>query len=436
MDKKTLVLSMAPYNFAGAAMANLSALEIFATLGATVSFYSQDIPFRAPEMYRVGIRTVLRSGKSDAYPLSDYVNYGILVEQVIFDATNWLNADPNNKIVLYATYLFPFCMAMETAARILHSSFAGRIKCIITPAGSDIWQIGRQAPSVTKHLLESSVITRVVTYSDQFRNEIIDSTKINRPIFVIPPAIDTNKYHPITREKKIKLRITQGIGVKEFVIAHCSNNRPIKGLGHTLEIVWQFAKRSKISICLLLIGPVTEHLKYHLSQYGCSVENDTFIYRKQIENLKIICVGLRNNVHHWNVISDVAINTSLHDSFNISLGEFMACEIPILTTDVVGISKIIKEFNCGMVFPFSYNPIALDLEYCLPSKTPSKINLDNVVEWLEMISQDECQRRQLGEQGRMAIEKYCSYPIIMEQWQNLCCFSDENSVVERCVCHE
>jgi len=402
MCEKTLILSMASYNFTGAAVANLSTLKMLAGLGAKVYFYSQDIPFSALEMSQAGIRMAFKNGKSDAYPLSDYVNYGILAEQVISDATNWLNADPSNKVVLYATYLFPFCTTMEMVARILHFSFANRIKFIVTPAGSDIWQIGKQAPTVIKHLLDSPAITDIVTYSAQFRDEIVRLTGINRPISVIPPAIDINKYQPISFEKKVKLRAIQGIGEKEFIITHCSNHRPIKELGHTIEIVWRFAQKSKMPISLLLIGPMTEHLKYHLLEYSCSVESDTPIYKNQIENLRIICPGLINNVCDWYVMGDVAINTSLHDSFNISLGESLACKIPILTTDVVGISEIIKNFNCGMLFPFLYNPIAVDGEYDLPSKNPSKMNYDKAVEWLDMISQNESQRTEMGENGRLS----------------------------------
>jgi glycosyltransferase involved in cell wall biosynthesis len=145
--------------------------------------------------------------------------------------------------------------------------------------------------------------------------------------------------------------------------------------------------------------------------------NDQLPYRAQRGNLRITCVGLQKDVRLYQGIGDVAINTSLHDSFNISLAEAMACEVPILTSDVAGVSAFIETYECGVTIPFRHNPVYTNSRTHM-SET-SKLELEGIVEWLIQLRQDHNLRRKLGARARQVVVKHCSDTVAASAWYAL-----------------
>jgi glycosyltransferase involved in cell wall biosynthesis len=76
-----------------------------------------------------------------------------------------------------------------------------------------------------------------------------------------------------------------------------------------------------------------------------------FIYMTTKANLTIYWTGILSEVEFLMQISDVELNASIHDSFNISLMEAMACGVPVVTSDIVGISPHVKKADSGICFP-------------------------------------------------------------------------------------
>jgi len=391
-----------------------------ASLGAKVRFCVPELPFRGASLEDVGIEIVVSKCKSDAYPASDFVIYGAISEELAKSATTWLEAGHNNKVILFATYLFPFCAAAELAARML-SRFKGRVRYIINPAGSDIWQIGRQMQNVARELIDSRHVTDVVTYSKRFSEEIRVITGSERRIEIIPPSIDTSKFRPMTLEYRLLARQKMNITDDTFVISHCSNNRPVKGIVHSIDIARQFVSATNSDTRLLIVGPITQHLRDAFELLGLPSPNDDLPHDVKIGKLHITCVGLQREVMHYHVLSDVALNTSLHDSFNISLAEAMACEVPVLTSDVAGIASIIEDYACGYVVPFDFNPI-YDNNAASASE-PSVMHYDSAVCWLVEILRNREKRIAMGKRARAAIIEQCSDQVVANMWGKLLGFS-------------
>jgi glycosyltransferase involved in cell wall biosynthesis len=327
-----------------------------------------------------------------------------------------LEERPDNRVVLFATYLFPFCAAVEMAARILFR-FRERVDCVLNPAGSDIWQIGRQMPHVARQLIDSQYVTAVVTYSECFAREIQANIGCDRVIDVIPPAIDIEKFRPLSAPDRTAARQSLGIAQGDFVIVHCSNHRPVKGLSHLVELASHFASRRDEVIHLIMIGPITSHLSEVVKLAGLPEPGDVLPYHAQLGNLRIACTGLRHDVHRLQAIGDVAVNTSLHDSFNISLAEAMACQIPPLTTDVAGIASTIRAYDCGGTIPFENNPVYSDNAISLTGQ--SIIRVDAAVAWLENIASDPEGRLAFGKRARQAIVATCSDSVVARKWSEL-----------------
>lgn len=416
LNSHTLVLSTAPHNFAGAGAAHARTLELLASSGATVQFWAPEIPFRIDDLERAGVQVAISRITSDAYGSSDTVIYGAVAEAMLRAATQWLQDHPDNRVILFATYLFPFCTTVEMVARILWR-FEGRVECVLNPAGSDIWQIGRQIPEVARQLIDSRHVTAVVTYAPRFASEIRTMIGCERDIVIIPPAIDVFKFAPLESSQRAVMRGSMGISEHEFVISHCSNHRPVKGLSHVFEIAGCFAAALDENVHLLMIGPITAHLCDSLALAGLPAPSDKLPYVGRLGKLHITCTGLQGDVRHFHAIGDVALNTSLHDSFNISLGEAMACESPVLTTDVAGIASLIEEYECGASFPFEFNPLYAEHEIALTGK--SRIQIDAAVAWLVHIRRDEKLRKEFGKRARKAIIDRCSDAVVAKKWCQL-----------------
>ncbi len=80
-------------------------------------------------------------------------------------------------------------------------------------------------------------------------------------------------------------------------------------------------------------------------------ENSVFAYKTELKNLTIYWTGISSHVEYIIQVADVELNASLHDSFNIALLEAMACAIPVVTSNVVGINGHIEKANGGFCFP-------------------------------------------------------------------------------------
>lgn len=410
MNSNFLVLSAAPYNFAGAGAAHARTLSILTELVGAVRFYSLAVPFRHDFLKSATVQSIVCVPKSDAYPDSDAIAYGFVVERMYNDAIKWLARDLDAHVVLLGTFLFPFCTAIESVARLLHE-YGARVRCIVVPAGSDIWQVGRAIPHVTKQLLESPHITDLCTYSARFSKEITQWFGLGREIEVIPPCIDINEFKPLSNDEWRHSRQDLGIEEEAFVIGHCSNHRPVKGLGHLLSISIALSQRSEVT--LLLVGPITDHLCSVFSEYG--LEQPVAMAPQMHGALHVIVTGLRDNVRLLHGIADVSINTSLHDSFNISLAEAMACGVPVLTSDVAGVSELVLDFNCGFLVEFQSNSIEETSECAAILK---KDTVERALEWLEKIRSDSTFRTLQGSRARQAVVERCSTVAVRAAWRN------------------
>ena len=80
VNSRTLVLSTAPHNFAGAGAAHARTLELLSLVGARVEFWVPQTPFRQDALEKAGVKVNLCKIASDAYPNSDSLTYGRVTE--------------------------------------------------------------------------------------------------------------------------------------------------------------------------------------------------------------------------------------------------------------------------------------------------------------------------------------------------------------------
>lgn len=242
-----------------------------------------------------------------------------------------LSAAEGNEPVIWAHYLFPYGAAGLMAAALLRGSGVP-VRLWLNPAGSDIWEVGPQLSELATGLLRDPGVDRIVTYSSSFAAELSDQYGVNRPIDVLKPCLGGG-YRPLSAVDRAAARRRLGLPADAFLISMHSNMRPVKASGDVLRVARRVASLADSrNVVLLLAGPAP------------SVPRD-------LSPLDIRLLGLLRDVTEVLQVSDAELNLSRHDSFNLSLAEAMACGVPVVTTDVVGIAPDIHVCEAGATVP-------------------------------------------------------------------------------------
>ncbi|MDI1254556.1 MAG: glycosyltransferase [Flavobacterium sp.] len=259
--------------------------------------------------------------------------------------------DKQTDKILFGINLFPYCNTLlDVKSQTQHSG--KNTKLILHPVGSDIWQIGPQIKSRVKWLLDNPLVDSVITYSESFITEIKDYYGIKKEIQVLPPVLEPLKFFPLNEIEITTRKKLLGFNDNNFIIHHHSSMRRIKCPESIIEIA---VKSSQIisNKCILIMSGTVPYAE--IKSLNLQLERLTgpspFIYKTQKGNLTIYWTGVVPNVEYLLQIADVELNASLHDSFNIALMEAMACAVPVVTSDVVGIGKHIIKADAGYCFP-------------------------------------------------------------------------------------
>lgn len=335
--KKILIGTCAP-NFAGAGKIMTQVLRELMKEGVEASY----VGLARPHLYEstLGLEPeiiICPEVQSDAITEKGTLNIFQLAENIVniarskhFDRTT---------ITIWGTYLFPYAHAALLAKQTLQSQGVSA-RLVVSPAGSDIWQLGPQLTRTAKYVLFDPHVNARLTYTKQFADEISRMFDDESPTETIYPILDTQRFREITSEKKLALRKVMGICPEDFVICSHSNMRPVKRPELVMEIARRVALQLKVRrLLLLLVGPLSESLSERATMMSFNSAN-----------FEIRSVGLVANVEDFLGVSDVALNWSAHDSFCGSLMEAMGCGLPIASTNVVGIGCEVLAGSGGMLF--------------------------------------------------------------------------------------
>lgn len=340
------IISTYHHGFAGGSKNTSRLLHTLAANGCEVSAYFFELPqYFLYTNSNVKVQTLcnknINSEVIDACALKNFSATNVIIE----------DAKKANDFLLFATNLFPYCNILHDVKMQMLHLHKKSPKLIIHPVGSDVWQIGSQMPSRVKWLLESSLVDHVVSYSETFANEIKEHFSIEREVEVLSPILESDRFFPIDEMIIQKRRETLGI-IDAFVMHSHNSMRKIKCPEIVLEIALKASEIISKKCVLLMVGPVPFE---KINDLGLPLirleEGNLFQYKSCTNNLTIYWTGLVSNVEYFLQISDVEINSSLHDSFNLSLMEAMACGVPVVTSDIVGICNHISNAKAGFVFP-------------------------------------------------------------------------------------
>src|SRR3989442_1289368 len=223
----------------------------------------------------------------------------------------------------------PFARALRdshSVSALLARSMAAprRLPFITTLHGTDITLVGsnRSYLPITKFSIEQS--DGVTAISKYLLDQTVREFDIKRPIEVIPNFVNCDLY---VRRPNPEQRAKWAPG-GEPILMHLSNFRPVKRITDTIEIFAQV--RAKMPAKLVLIGD------------GPDRGTAEYLVRKKKLQKDVHFLGKQDQVYRLLSDADLFLLPSQLESFGLAALEAMACEVPVIATNVGGIPEVIE----------------------------------------------------------------------------------------------
>jgi L-malate glycosyltransferase len=258
------------------------------------------------------------------YPLFDHPPYTLALATKM-----WEVADSASLDLLHVHYAIPHSVS-ALLARMM--AMPRRLPFITTLHGTDITLVGndRSYLPITKFSIEQS--DGVTAISNYLRDRTLREFEIKRPIEVIPNFVNCDLYKRSGDTKARAKWAPNG----EPILMHLSNFRPVKRITDVIEI---FALvREKIPAKLVMIGDGPDR--------GAA----EYVVRKKRLSRDVFFLGKQHAVQDKLGLADLFLLPSDEESFGLAALEAMACEVPVIATNVGGIPEVVTHGVDGYLF--------------------------------------------------------------------------------------
>lgn len=205
----------------------------------------------------------------------------------------------------------------------------------ITAHGMDINNF--DAKSIYGHLISFSLkhCDKAIAVSGDLA-ETMKSLGITKDkIVILRNAVDTNRFKPF---KNMELRHKYGVKENELLILFVGYLDTFKGIFELVDAFYGINKENKnVKLMMVGTGLKKDEIKKKISQLGLK------------SYVMLIGTVPHAEIHSYYQMADVFVLPSHTEGFPLSVLEAMACKIPVLVTDVGGISEIIENGLNGFV---------------------------------------------------------------------------------------
>ena len=295
--------------------------------GVVATELGQELAARGHDIHFISYAPPIRMNPNDphihfhevevaSYPLFDHPPYTLAL------ATKMLEVFESESLdLLHVHYAIP-----HSVSAMLARSMAAprRLPFITTLHGTDITLVGsnRSYLPITRFSIEQS--DGVTAISQYLQHQTVKDFDIKRPIEVIPNFVNCDLY---TRKPQPALR-EKWAPNNEPILMHLSNFRPVKRLTDVVEI---FALvRAKMPAKLVLIGDGPDR--------GAA----EYLVRKKKLQKDVLFLGKQDQVYEKLAVADLFLMPSQLESFGLAALEAMACEVPVIATNVGGVPEVVE----------------------------------------------------------------------------------------------
>jgi N-acetyl-alpha-D-glucosaminyl L-malate synthase BshA len=250
-----------------------------------------------------------------------------------------------------------------------------KLPFITTLHGTDITLVGndRSYLPITRFSIEQS--DGVTAISKYLRERTIHDFEIKRPIEVIPNFVNCDLYARCPDQSARQCWAKNG----EPILMHLSNFRPVKRIPDVVEIFSRVREEIPAKLVMMGDGPDRGSAEFTVRKKGLS--KDVFFLGKQ------------DRVQEKLGLADLFLLPSDEESFGLAALEAMACEVPVIATNVGGLPEVLTDGVDGYLIP--PRDVEAGAKYAL-----------------EILERPD-RGRSMGQQARInARSKYCSNDVI------------------------
>lgn len=293
-----------------------------AARGHEIHFISYAMPIRLSSAHE---RIYFHEVEVTSYPLFDHPPYTLALATKMFEVAEEASLD-----LLHVHYAIPHSVSALLARMMAQSK---KLPFITTLHGTDITLVGndRSYLPITRFSIEQS--DGVTAISRYLRERTIHDFEIKRPIEVIPNFVNCDLYTRCPDQSTRQRWAKNG----EPILMHLSNFRPVKRICDVVEI---FALvREKIPAKLVLMGD------------GPDRGSAEFAVRKKSLSKDVFFLGKQDDVQQKLGLADLFLLPSDEESFGLAALEAMACEVPVVATDVGGLPEVVTHGVDGYLIP-------------------------------------------------------------------------------------
>ena len=181
--------------------------------------------------------------------------------------------------------------------------------------------------------------------------------------------------------EKTKSKNDLGLSDSDVLVIHVSRSIPEKGMELSILATMNAMEEGCENLHLALVGTENEHYKYLKQQYS--------------ENKNIHFLGEQMNPIEWVQIADIGILPTYFpgESCPSTIVEYMACGIPVVSTNIGEIPNMIRFNNelGGVLFDLTSN---------------GQPNVSEIKDALKQLYSDKNIRTEMGNVGLKAFEKF------------------------------
>jgi N-acetyl-alpha-D-glucosaminyl L-malate synthase BshA len=257
------------------------------------------------------------------YPLFDYPPYEIALAARMVDVVEYEKLD-----LLHVHYAIPHASAAILAKQILATKGI-TIPIVTTLHGTDITLVGKEstyASVVTYAINQSDVVTAVSNSLKRDTHALFD---IQKEIKVIPNFVDIDKFKKQHKDHFKKAICPNG----EKLMVHVSNFRKVKRVEDVITVFCKVSQQIPVKLLLVGDGPERSTME-KMTRETCSIQDVRFL-------------GKMSNVEEILSVCDVFIMTSEKESFGLAALEAMACQVPLISTNVGGLTELNEDGVTG-----------------------------------------------------------------------------------------
>jgi L-malate glycosyltransferase len=312
-----------------------------AARGHEVHFISYAMPIRLTGT--ATDRIFFHEVEVTTYPLFDHAPYTLALATKMLEVAESASLD-----LLHVHYAIPHSVSALLARQM---AAPRRLPFITTLHGTDITIVGndRSYLPITRFSIEQS--DGVTAISNYLREHTLHEFDIKRPIEVIPNFVNCD-YYMRSEDQTARARWAPN---GEPILMHLSNFRPVKRITDVVEI---FALvREKIPAKLVMMGEGPER--------GAAEH----IVRKKRLSKDVFFIGKQDHVQDKLSLGDLFLLPSDLESFGLAALEAMACEMPVVASNVGGLPEVVTHGVDGYLVP--PRDVAMAAKYALEILTRS-----------------------------------------------------------------